>query len=387
MSKILFFLLAISLINYPHNCALAQTSPNTSSNNFNSTGLDGNLAKGNLNTDRPVLNTPLLKGSVSHSKYEDQVLIDEKQAIPSKTKVDLILNCNLNSEISHVGDEVIARIASNVGTGLFSSLPGNWYIKGKVTQVMSPKRLGRNGYVSVEFSQIISPDGAVNLPFNCRFSTRDKKLVAVTKILATDSVYVTKGAIAGAILSTQMTGIPLAIASHGYSVAIGAGLGAGLGLFAALKRKGEVTNLYPTDEIKLVTSEQIAAPTFLPSPNASLPSLKNLPKQPIELIIKKYYFNSDPLGDKKANLLTLNLTVNNLSKRQFSFYDFVVISDHNQLYYPAVMSQFKELNKKIQPNSSNQATISFSVDSRKRKYFLVLLDKVHEEELKRISIN
>ena len=337
--------------------------------------------------NKPILQPNLLKATITHSKYEDQVLIDEKQAIPVHTKVNLVLNCNLNSQFSHVGDEVIARLATNVGNGPTVNLPGNWYIKGHVTQVQTPKRLGRNGYVSVEFSSIVSPDGEVTLPFYSKFSTRDNKLVGLSKIVATDTVFVTKGAIAGAILSAQMTGIPLAIASHGYSLAIGAGLGAGLGLFAALKRKGDITSLYPTDEIKLVTSEEIASPAFLPSENITVPSFKNSLNKPVTLSIQKYFFDKDPLGDKMANLLTLNLKITNETNKQLSFYDLVVISDHNQLYYPAVMSQFNELNKKIKPHGTNEAIISFSVDSRKRKYFLVLLDKIHQDELKRIAIN
>ena len=65
----------------------------------------------------------------------------------------------LNSEFSQQGDDVFAKISCNVANGKTVIMPGGWFMHGKVTTVAAQKRLGRDGYVEVEFDKIVSPDG------------------------------------------------------------------------------------------------------------------------------------------------------------------------------------------------------------------------------------
>ncbi len=104
---------------------------------------------------------------------------------------------------------------------------------GQVTAIGLQKRLGRDGYVEVEFDKLISPEGDIDLPFNTKFSTKDSQLKAISKEVLIDSGYVTLGALGGSIFSVQLTGVPVAIATHGISVGAGAAVGGGLGLIGA----------------------------------------------------------------------------------------------------------------------------------------------------------
>lgn len=327
----------------------------------------------------------LLKGKVSTSGNRSPLLYGSVQNLPKGVSVNITLMGNINSEVSQKGDEVWVRIAHDVKSGAGVLVPGQWFMHGMVTDVASQRRLGRDGYVEIEFDKLLSPDGEIELPFNAKVSTKDKLLKSVAKTLVINSGYVAQGAAGGALLSAQLTGIPLAVASHGYSIAIGAGVGATVGVIGALKRKGKIASIYPGDELKLVTAEPILLPCFN---LANLPSAKPTPRlKDLNMSVHSFKFGQDPFGDKKARILRVDVAMDNNTKREYSFFDLAVVSDRNQRYYPSLGNDFRLLKKKIEPLSFVKGTISFSVDSPKHKYWLVLLDRLNREELARVPIN
>lgn len=326
----------------------------------------------------------LLKGKVTQSGKPSPLLYGRLETIPQSTKVDLTIMGNLNSEVSQKGDEVMARISCDVGNGKRVLLPGGWYMHGLVVDAASQRRLGRDGWVEVEFDKIVSPDGDIELPFKAKFSTRDGQLKAVAKTALIDSGYVAAGALAGSLLSVQMTGLPVAIASHGISVGIGAAAGGTIGAVGALKRKGSIRSYFPGDQLKLVTAEPITLPGFDP---ALLPSAREAKLVAnLTLSINKAKFGKDPLGDKLARLLSLEVTIHNGTSNEYSFFDLAVLSDHNQRYYP-LPAYLQIGKKKVPPHSWATSNLTFSVDSPRHKYWLVLLNRAKREEIARTEVN
>ncbi|HEY9869487.1 MAG TPA: hypothetical protein V6D08_10015 [Candidatus Obscuribacterales bacterium] len=325
----------------------------------------------------------VLKGRISAT--QSPFLSGTVETIPEGTQVNLTLTANLNSELSQKGDEVLARIAVEVKDGQKVLLPAGWYAHGFVTDVASQRRLGRDGYVEVEFDSIISPDGNYELSFPAKLSTKDNKLKSAAKLLAKDAGYVAVGAAAGAILSAQITGIPLAVMTQGYSVAVGAGVGAGVGAFAALKRKGKIASFYPGDELKLTIAEPLTIPAFNPEALAASPPAGGV--EGLNILVARARFGKDPFGDERSRLLTLDVKLDNESSKEYSFFDLAVVSDHNQRYYPSILGGLAVLKKKVPPHTSQEGTLTFSVDSPKRKYWIVLLDRVERKELARVPIN
>lgn len=325
----------------------------------------------------------LLQGRVTAT--QSPFLSGSVETLPKGARVDLTLMGNLNSEITQKGEEIFARVAVDLKDGERVLLPSGWYLHGLVADVASQRRLGRDGYVEVEFDKLVSPDGQYELPFAAKFSTADSQLKAVAKIVAVNAGWMTRGAIVGSFASVQATGLPVAIATHGISVGIGAGAGAGLGLIGALRRKGKIASLYPGDQTHLTIAEPLTLPGFnlsaLPS-SAARRKLKNL-----DLEIQHSYFDKDPYGDSHSRLLTVDVKVDNQTENEYSFFDLAIVSDHNQRYYPYLLGRASVLKKKVRPNSAQEGTISFSVDSPKHKYWLVLLDKKNREELSRVPVN
>ncbi|MBI4532342.1 MAG: hypothetical protein HY711_00220 [Candidatus Melainabacteria bacterium] len=324
-----------------------------------------------------------LKGKVTAT--QSPFLEGSLESLPKGTKLKLTLAANLNSEINQKGDEILARVAVPIKSGEAILLPNGWFMHGRVTNVVAQKRFGKDGYVEVEFDTLISPDGNYELPFPAKLSTADNELKALAKIVAIDAAYITKGAVAGAMLSVQLTGIPLAVMSHGYSVAIGAGVGAGIGVIGALKRKGKIACFYPGDELSLTISDALTLPSF--APEALSPSIPQCTLEGLNLMVSKSRFTKDPFGDSSARLLTVNLKVENRTNKELSFFDLAIVSDHNKLYYPLPLGNFEALKKRVNPNNVEEATISFSVDSPKHKYWLVMLDRLHRQELTRVPID
>lgn len=325
----------------------------------------------------------ILKGSVSQLAKPSPLLYGSVETIPTGTKVDLTIMGNLNSELSQQGDQVLARVACDIG-GKRVLLPGGWYMHGTVSKVTSQKRLGRDGYIEVEFDKLVSPDGESELPFNAKFSTKDDQLKAVAKTALIDSGYVTLGAIGGSILSVQMTGIPVAIATHGISVGVGAAAGGTLGAIGALKRKGNIRSFFPGDELKLVTAEPIILPGF---DQRFLPSAQEPLNNPhLTLLIDKPVFGHDPLGDKLSRQLTCTATIQNETGTEYSFFDLAILSDHSQRYY-MLPNCLQTGQKKVPPHGKATARLTFSVDSPKRKYWLILLDKATRQEIARTKVN
>jgi hypothetical protein len=329
---------------------------------------------------------PLLQGQVS-KEGSSPFLSGKTEEIPAETKVDLVVpqGVMLNSEISQKGDEVLVRIAQDVkGGGGKVLLPGNWYIRGLVTEAVSQKRLGRAGYVEVQFDKLVSPDGEYEVDFNAKLSTKDNKLTAIAKVVATDAVYVGVGSGAGALLALQMSGIPLTIAAHGYNIAGGAAIGGTIGLIGALKRKGKIASIYGGDVLKLTTSEPIKLPGFDP---AMLPSAQVVkPLEGLDITVKEFHFAKSPWEDRSAKLMEVNLDVTNNTNVYFHFFDLLVVNDQDQRYSPLPMANSKK-DSTVAPGKSGTGKVVFLVGSPKRKYSLIFLSRRTGKELSRVAIN
>jgi hypothetical protein len=325
-----------------------------------------------------------LEGKVSADAGLSPLLAGSVQEIPVGTKVDLKICGNLNSELNQKGDEIFAQVATNVANAQHVLVPGGWVAHGRVINVASPKHNGRAGYVEVQFDCLISPDKKYELPFEAKFSTQDKQLKAVAKVLVRDGKFAAVGAAGGALLAFQFGGVPLAVSTYGIDIGAGAAIGAGIGLYGAWKRKGDILSYFPGDEMHLVTAETITLPGFNPTaiPSADLPK----PTANLNLAARHPIFIKDRTGDKFSKELCFDATIYNGTSKEYGFFDLSVLSDHGQQYFPA-LSMVTRIKQKVPPHTTGSLPMVFTVDSPKRKYWLVLIDRAHSREVARTEIN
>lgn len=340
----------------------------------------GSFSVPGLQTDMP-----LLRGQVSTFKGRSPILSGSVQSIPEKTKIDLVVpdGINLNSEVSQKGDEIMVRVASDIKDGDRVIIPGGWYMRGLVTEAVPQKRGGRDGYVEVQFDKLVSPNGDYELEFNSKFSTKDKKLTTVSKLIAKDSAMVGIGAGAGALMAFQFTGIATTISTYGINIGAGAAIGGSIGLFAALKRKGKIRSIYGGDTLRLVTSEPISLPGF---DKELLPSAEPIAHlEGLDMKVKNFKLEKPPWKDNSARLLFLDLEVANKTNLNFHMFDVCVISDQGQTYTATPFGGVK--NMTIPPGKSGEGKVVFTVGSPKRKYSLIFFNRKTGKELSRVAIN
>lgn len=324
------------------------------------------------------VNGKVLKGSATKDVDRSPILDGVVQTIPPGVDVNLSLNCFLNSELSQVGDELFARVSIDVKDGSKVMLPEGWYIRGLVTDAAGKKRHSRDGYIEVTFDKLISPDGDIELQFPAKFSTKDNTLKSVAKVAMIDTAMVTKGALKGGWLGIKYGGIPAAIASYGIVPGSTAAAGAAWYGYKALRREGEIRGFSPGEVIKLKTVEPITLPGFNVR---ALPSYQKAPPLRGAVInVNKCWFAPDE-RDKKAQLLKVDFTFVNETKRTYSFRDFIVTTNLGQLYYPefASPSNYAQLKKTIAPNTQQQGIVTFNVDKGKSEYYLILIDDSRRE--------
>lgn len=327
----------------------------------------------------------LLKGGVVEDSSKSPIIQGVVEALPQGTKVSMISQCYLNSQLSQTGDAVTFRIAHDVkdGKGNRVVVPGDWIAHGFVTQATKPGRNGTPGRVDVRISRIVSPDGNYELPFDCKISSADNKIAAVSKLIYRDAKFATVGAVAGSVLSVQMTGIGTAVATHGISVGIGAAAGATFGLICAAWRKGDIAALSPNDELKLVTSEPIELPGFNP---VNLPSAA--PKKILEglrVSVNDHRFEkNDFTADKSSRLLYVTFSVVNNSDHAIDKRMLRVVSNKG-VQYPLDFRSIRHAFN-VPAKEEKTDTLCFNVDLPKNKYYLVLLDS-KGDEFKRVPIN
>jgi hypothetical protein len=330
------------------------------------------------------IDSKILKGNVS--KNNDSPFVEGKvQSVPKGTKVELTMMHVINSEFTQKGDEIWMKVAQDVVGDNGRVMPGTWFMHGLVTEAQGRKRGNRDGYVEVQFDKIVSPDGKHEADFKATLSTKDSTMKTVAKQVFTESRYMAVGGLGGALLSLQVTGIGGAIATHGISVGVGAGIGGALGLFGSLKKYGDVASLSAGEHMKMTIVEPLEMPVFKARTFVSakpVPKLANM-----EIKVNGFRFANNPLGDKRSKRLNIEVTIVNHTTHDVSARQLSVVNDYNQQFMPTFDMDKAALTKHIHPYARETILIVYEVDDAKRKYWLSLHDNSTTEELARIPVN
>lgn len=327
----------------------------------------------------------VLKGGVSHtvSPFKGDGTVE---TIKQGTSLNLTFSANLNSELSQVGDKVVARVSTDLKDGSKVVLPGQWYVVGKVSRIEGRKRLGRDGYCEIKFEKLVSPDCKFEAPIDATISTKDSTIKTVATQVAKSSKNMGIGAFAGSLLSLQIGGIGTAISTYGISIGVGAAAGATLGLAAFLKNKGDILCTLPGDEMTV----RLPVPVEIPAFNQEVLQIKReLPKlDNVGITVLEKRFLAHPYGDKQSRLLSVKIRIENHSKKTYGFENIAVISDRGDQYTPYVASMIdKQRFQKVAPEATKEADITYDVASPKCKYWLVLWDQARSNILSQVPIN
>lgn len=323
-----------------------------------------------------------LQGSVeTQQQVTDPKIFTGKNAlIKEGTKLKMTVSQVISSSENSKDDEFFAEVADDLSTTSGVTIPAGTLAHGKVSKLVNSKRLGRDGYLTLDFDYLITPDGR-QIPIVASMTTKRNAVSSTAKVVLEDVGYTAAGGIIGGLLAVKYFGIGATIASHGYLPAGFAAVGATVGLGASLSRKGEEKLIAPGDIIKVKITSKLDLPVMTEEAFKQKENL--LPGLDVKIV--DYKLEKDPFGE--LNTITLTLNIDNKTNRTFSTFDLALVNDYKSQYYASPFDNTDMFFQKIAPNTKIESKLSFSVDNPRRKHWLVFYDSMSRKELAKISVD
>jgi len=317
---------------------------------------------------------------INEDKKDDkQIFTGETKKVEQGTRLKMTVSNVLSSGYNQKDDEFFAEITNDLTVPGGIIIPTGTIAHGKVNSLEESKRLGRDAYITLHFDYLITPDGR-KIPIEASMTTKRNAAASVAKVALQDTAYTVAGGVLGGFLAFKYLGLGAAVASHGYTIAGGAGVGAVVGATSSLIRKGGEVMIAPGDEINVEIKGALNLPVL--KEEAFKDEEKSI--DGLDLQIVGYKLEKDPFGE--LNTITLNLMVDNKTDKTFSTFDMALVNDYKSVYYPSLFGDTSMWFVKIKPNSRMIGTLSFAVDNPKRKHWLVFYDSSTRKQLARVSV-
>lgn len=311
---------------------------------------------------------------------QDQLFTGKIETLDKKDVIKMTVSQVIDGNYSFEGDEFFAKVTSDVIGDEGVVIPKGTIAHGVISQSSEAKRLGRDGYISLKFDYLITPDGR-QIPIEGGMSTKMHPLKAASKIVATDLGYTAAGGVLGGYTALSALGIEAAILSQGYTVAGGAALGGTVGLAMSLCRKGKDVLIAPGDEIRVKVSTSMALPVY----KESVLRQEELSYPGLNVRITNILYEKDPFGE--LNTVTLSMAISNMSKTIFSGMDVALVNDLGQVFNPSVFGDTNLMFSQIKPGDRVAGRISFSVNNVNDSFWLTFYDRLTKKEVARISLD
>ena len=308
------------------------------------------------------------------------IFTGETHKIKTKDVIKMTVSEVLSSGFTQEGDEFFAQITQDVEGKTGVVLPTGTVAHGTVKEMEESKRLGRDGWIEINFDYLVTPDGR-QIPIEGKMSTKMHPVKGVAKTVLVDTGYTLAGGVVGGFAALNLLGIEAAIASQGYTLAGGAAIGGAIGLGISLFRKGKDVLISPGDEIKV----KMLTPIDLPVISDEALMVNELKYEGLDVKITNVKLEKDPFGE--MNTYNLSLIILNNTDKSFSSFDLALISELNRVFYPSVFADNTLLMKTIKPQDRVSGRLSFSVDNPKNNHWLVFFDRRTRKPLAKISID
>lgn len=322
-----------------------------------------------------------------HAEITDQknpdknpIFTGEVGKIETNDVINMTVSQVLTAGVSEQGDEFFAEITNEVVGDKGVILPLGTVAHGCIQEVASSKRLGRDGWVSLSFDYLITPDGR-EIPIEGKMTTKLHPVKGVAKTIATDTGYTLAGGLVGGMTALNLFGIEGAVASQGYTIMGGAGIGAAVGLGISLVRKGKDFLISPGDEIKVRIKSSLALPVI----SQEALKQKEIQYQGLDVKINNITLGKDPFGNK--NTIFLSLLIQNHSPTNFSSFDIALVNDLNNTFYPSIFEDNTLAFTQIKSGDRIGGRLAFAVDNPNRKHWLIFYDRQNRRPLAKISID
>lgn len=311
---------------------------------------------------------------------KNPIFTGETDKIQTKDVINMTVSQVLSAGVSEQGDEFFAEITNDVIGDKGVVLPLGTIAHGCIKNVAASKRLGRDGWVELSFDYLITPDGR-EIPIEGQMSTKLKPIVSAAKTVAEDAGYSLAGGVVGGITALNVFGIEGAVASQGYTVMGGAGVGAAVGLGISLFRKGKDFLISPGDQIKV----RLKTAVDLPVISQDALKQKEIKYEGLDVKITNVKLEKDPFGN--PNTIDLSLLIKNNSPTNFSSFDIALLNDLNTSFYPSIFADNSLAFSQIKSGDRVGGHLAFAVDNPNRKHWLIFYDRQTRKPLAKVSVD
>ena len=320
------------------------------------------------------------KSDVYEQQLQKELFTGQIEHLERKDVINMTVSQVLDSNINIEGDEFFAEVTDEVKGDKGVIIPKGTIAHGRISQTGDPKRLGRQGWIALDFDYLITPDGR-EIPIEGKMSTKLHPVAEASKIVAQDVGYTLAGGAVGGFMALNWLGLGAAIASQGYTIAGGAAVGGAVGLGMALIRKGHDVLIAPGDEIRVKINTTVPLPVYKES--ALMQHEMFYPG--LDIHISNIKHEKDPFGE--VNTLTLTIMISNMSDKIFSGLDMALVNDYNSVFRPSIFGDTKLMFKQIRPGDKFAGQVSFSVDNVNRSFWLTFYDRRKGTALTKISLD
>lgn len=325
--------------------------------------------------------TNTIQGGVNYNELQEnkELFTGQIEAVQKGSNLKMTVSSVISGGYHRTGDQFFAEVTDDFSSQSGVVIPSGTIAHGTVTELRDSKRLGRDGFITIKFDYLITPDNR-KIPIEAQMTTKRSAAASTAKVVLEDTAYTVAGGVIGGILAFKFLGLGAAVASHGYTVAGGAGVGALVGLTASLVRKGNEVLIKPGDEIKVKVQENLELPVMTEK------SLRDeeLILEGLDVKIYGYVVEKDPFGE--LNTITLNLDIINKTDKTFSTFDMALLSDYKTVYYASPFGDTSMWFSQITPNSESRGNLSFSVDNPKKRHWLVFYDNRTRKPVAKFSL-
>lgn len=327
-----------------------------------------------------VLHGHAEKTDTVENRFKQELFTGEVEHLERKDIINMTVSQVLDSNINIEGDEFFAEVTDEVKGDKGVIIPKGTVAHGKITQTVDAKRMGRSGWIELDFDYLITPDGR-EIPIEGKMSTKLHPVAEASKIVVQDVGYTLAGGAVGGFMALNWLGLEAAIASQGYTLAGGAAVGGAIGLGMALIRKGNDVLIAPGDVIKVKINTDVPLPVY--KETALMQHEMTYPG--LDISISDIKHEKDPFGE--VNTITLTVMISNMSDKTFSGLDMALVNDYNSVFRPSIFGDTKLMFKQIRPGDKFAGRVSFSVDNINRNFWLTFYDRRKGTALTKISID
>ena len=316
---------------------------------------------------------PLLKGSAH-------------KALSANEKVQISLNTLISSEFSNFGDPVQAKvlISQHTKDPSLIALRGA-LLKGNISDIKRSRKAGRNGRINIHFTSIKLSTGT-ELPIDAEMSTESFRGKELLNTLAEDTKLIGRGVLWGTFQSFRIAPV-YAFTTEGATLALGAGVGATMGLIGALRRSGESKTIsYSNNSIITFKDNLIIPEEELFKANLNQTRIKNNNLIGLQLNLEDMQMQK---SEDFEQLLSLKLKINNQTDSTIYPSDLILIPlNGDDPIVPDLRLSKEALLNQIREGEESEITIYYPLENNSNlaNYKLALIDPISKEHLSEIKL-